>query len=98
MTSTIDETIDQLNYFSVIDVKTYNDQEFAEAYGSGLYDLNHSGETWDTDITPDEMMKEKDNITAFDGSFENFGLISLNRFQRTIKEMKGLISIKMGMK
>ena len=34
------ETVDQLENIFVFDLETYNDQEFAEAYAAGLYDLN----------------------------------------------------------
>ena len=34
------ETIDQLENAIVFDLETHDDQEFAEAYASGLHDVN----------------------------------------------------------
>ena len=34
------ETIDQLEKNFVVELETYNDQEFAEVYAAGLYDKN----------------------------------------------------------
>ena len=43
------------------------DEEFAEAYAAGLYDVNRSRDKWDKDLTPDETAIEKENVTVFDG-------------------------------
>ena len=47
------ETIDQLKNVFVFDLETHNDQEFAEAYAAGLYDVNRLKDKWDRDLTPD---------------------------------------------
>ena len=53
------------------DLETYNDQEFAEAYAAGLYDVNRLRYRWDRDLTPDENVTEKDSVIVFDGSNGN---------------------------
>ena len=55
----------------VFDLETYNDQEFAEAYAVGLYDVNRLRDRWDRDLTPDEIVTEKDNFIVFDESYTN---------------------------
>ena len=52
----------------VFDLETNNDQEFAEAYASGLYDVNRIRDRWDRDLTPDEIVTEKDSVIVFDES------------------------------
>ena len=64
-------TVDQLENVFVIDLETYNDQQFAEAYAAGLYDVNRLRDTWDRDLTPEEIVTEKDNVIVFDGSNAN---------------------------
>ena len=54
-----------------MDLETHNDQEFAEAYAAGLYDVSRLRGRWDTDLTPDEIVIEKKNVTVFDGSDGN---------------------------
>ena len=51
----------------VFDLETYSDQEFAEAYAAGLYDVYRLRDKWDRDLTPDEIVIEKENVTVFDG-------------------------------
>ena len=53
------ETIDQLQNVFVFDLKTYNDQEVAEAYAAGLYDVNRLRDKWDRDLTLKEIEIEK---------------------------------------
>ena len=65
------EILDQLENVNVFDLETHNDQDFAETYAAGLYDVNRLRDKWDTDITTDEVVIEKANITAFDGSSGN---------------------------
>ena len=65
------ETIDQLENVFVFDLETHNDQEFAEAYAAGLYDVNRLHDKWDRDLTPDELIIERKNVTVFDASNGN---------------------------
>ena len=65
------ETIDQLENVFVFDLETHNDQEFAEAYGGGLYDVNCLRECWHRDLTPQELLIERKNVTVFDASNGN---------------------------
>ena len=55
----------------VFDLETCNDQELAEAYAAGLYDVNCLRYRWNRDLTADEVVTEKDNVTVFDGSYAN---------------------------
>ena len=55
----------------VFDLETYNDQEFAEAYAAGLYDVIRLRDRWDRDSTSDDIVTEKDNAIVFDGSNGN---------------------------
>ena len=65
------DKIDQLENVFVFDLETHNDQEFAEAYAAGLYDVNHLRDRWHRDLTPDELVTERENITVFDASNGN---------------------------
>ena len=65
------ETIDQLENVFVFDLETHNDQEFAEAYAAGLYDVNRLKDKWDRDLTSDELAIERKNVTVFDASNGN---------------------------
>ena len=65
------ETIDQLKNVFVFDLETHNDQEFAEAYAARLYDVNHLRDKWNRDLTSDELIIERENVTVFDASNEN---------------------------
>ena len=58
------ETIDQFKNVFVFDLETHNDQEFAEAYATGLYNVNRLGDMWDRDLAPDEIIIEKENATV----------------------------------
>ena len=50
----------------VFDLETHNNQEFAEAYAVGLYDVNRLRDKWNRGLTPNEVMIEKENVTVFD--------------------------------
>ena len=56
--------MDQLENVLVFDLETYNDQEFAEAYGAGLYVVNRLRDKSHTDLTSDELETERENITV----------------------------------
>ena len=56
----------------VFDLETCKDQKFAEAYTAGLYVVNRLRDKGNRDLTPDEIVTKKDNITFLDdGSNEN---------------------------
>ena len=65
------ETIDQLENVFVFDLETHNNQEFAEAYAAGLYDVNRLRDRWHRDLTTDELIIERENVTVFDASNGN---------------------------
>ena len=65
------ETIDQLENVFVFDLETHNDQEFAEAYAAGLYDVNRLRDRWHRDLTPHELIIERKNVNIFDASNGN---------------------------
>ena len=65
------EKIDQLENVFVFDLETHNDQEFAETYAAGLYDVNRLRECWHRDLTGDELVIERKNVTVFDASNGN---------------------------
>ena len=65
------ETIDQLDNVFVFDLETHNDQEFAEAYAAGLYDVNRLRDTLDRDLTSHELVIERENVTVFVASNGN---------------------------
>ena len=65
------EPIDQLENVFVFDLETHNDQEFAEAYAAGLFDVNRLKDKWDRELTGDELVIERENVTVFDASNGN---------------------------
>ena len=65
------EIIDQLENVFVFDLETHNDQEFAEAYGVGSYNVNRSRECWHRDLNSNELVIERKNVTVFDSSIGN---------------------------
>ena len=65
------EPIDQLENVFVFDLETHNDHEFAEVYAAGLYDVNRLRDKWDRDLTPHELLIERENVTVFDASNGN---------------------------
>ena len=65
------EKIDQLENVFVFDLETQNDQEFAETYAAGLYDVNRLRDCWHRDLTGDELVIERKNVTVFDASNGN---------------------------
>ena len=60
--------IDQLEIVFVFDLETHNDQDFAETYAAGLYDVNRLRDKWDRDSTSDELAIEREEVTVFDVS------------------------------
>ena len=65
------EPINQLENVFVFDLETHNDQEFAEAYAAGLYDVNRLRDRWHGDLSPAELVIERENVTVFDASNGN---------------------------
>ena len=65
------ETIDQLENVFVFDLETHNDNEFAETYAAGLYDVNRLRDRWQRDLTSDEIIIERKHVTVFDTSNGN---------------------------
>ena len=65
------ETIDQLENVFVFDIELHNDQDFAEAYAAGLYDVNRFKDKWDGDFTSDELETEREKVSVFYGSNGN---------------------------
>ena len=61
------QRISSKNVF-VFDLETINEQEFAESYAAGLYDMNRLRDQWDRDLTPDEIATKKDSVIVFDVS------------------------------
>ena len=55
----------------VFDLETHDNQELAEAFSAGLYDVSRLCGRWDRDLIPDEIVIEKQNVTVFDGSNGN---------------------------
>ena len=51
----------------VFHLETYNDQELAETYAAGVYDVNRLRDKGDRDLTSDELETETENVTVFDG-------------------------------
>ena len=62
---------DHLENVFVCELETYNDQEFAEAYAAGLYDVNLLRYRWDRDLTPEEIQSEWKYIIVFINSCGN---------------------------
>ena len=65
------ETIDQLENVFVFDLETLNDPEFAEVYAAGLYDVNRLRDRWHRDLTSNELVIARKNVTVFDASNGN---------------------------
>ena len=65
------EPINQLENVFVFDLETHNDEEFAEAYAVGLYDVNRLRDCWHRDLTPHELVMERKHVTVFDASNGN---------------------------
>ena len=55
----------------VIGLGTYINQEFAEAYASGLYDVNRLQDRWYRDLTSEEIEVKRKYVIVFDESCEN---------------------------
>ena len=65
------EPINQLENVFVFDSETHNDQEFAQAYAAGLYDVNRLKDCWYRDLNSNELMIERKHVTVFDASNGN---------------------------
>ena len=65
------EPINQLENVFVFDLETHNDQEFAEAYAVGLYDVNRSKDCWYRDLNSNELLIERNHVNVFDASNGN---------------------------
>ena len=70
--------LDQLENLFVFELQTLNDQEFAEAYAAGLYDVNRLRDKWDRDFTPDEIVIGRENVTILDCVMDMLIYISEN--------------------
>ena len=57
------ETIDQLENVFVFDLETYNDQEFADSYAAGIYDVSCLQNKWNRDLTYNELETGRKNVT-----------------------------------
>ena len=64
----------------IFDLETYNDQELAEAYVAGLYDVNCLRYEWDRDLTVQEIETERENVNVFDKSCEDLVMNMLKFF------------------
>ena len=60
------EPINQLENVFVFDLETHNDQEFAEPYAAGLFDVNRLKDCWHRDINNIELIIERKHATVFD--------------------------------
>ena len=65
------EPINQLENVFVFDLETHNDQEFAETYAAGLYDVNRLKDCWYRDLNSNELTIERKNVNVFDASNGN---------------------------
>ena len=74
------ETIGQLDKVFVFELGTYNDQQSAAAYAAGLNDVNRMRDRWNRDLTPHEIVTEKNNAIVFDGSNANPVMTMLKNF------------------
>ena len=61
-------TIDQQENVFVFDLETHNDQEFAEAYAVGLYDVDRLKDCWYRDLNKNELIIERKHVNIFDAS------------------------------
>ena len=55
----------------VFDLETHNDQEFAETYAAGLYDVNSLKDCWYRDLNSNELVIERNHVTIFNASNGN---------------------------
>ena len=65
------EPINQLENVFVFDLEAHNDQEFAEAYAAGLYDVNRLKDCWYRDLNSKELEIERNHVNVFDASNGN---------------------------
>ena len=88
------ETIDQLENVFVFDLETHNDQEFAEAFAAGLYDVNRLRDRWDRDPTVQEVETERKDVNVFAASNGNLVMNMFKDMERACKSCLDLISPK----
>ena len=74
------ETMDQLENAFVFDLEKCNNQDFAQAHAAGLYDENRLQDKWHRDLSPDEIVTEKDNVIVFNASNGNCAMNMLKYF------------------
>ena len=65
------EPINQIENVFVFDLETHNDQEFAEAYAAGFYDVNRLKDCWYRDLKNNELIIERNHVTIFNASNGN---------------------------
>ena len=65
------EIINHLENVFVFDLETHIDQEFAEAYAVGLYDVNRLKDCWYRDLNSIELIIERNHVNIFDASNGN---------------------------
>ena len=65
------EIKNQLENVFVFDLETHNDQEFAEAYAVGLYDVNRLKDCWYRDLNSNEKLIERNHVNVFNASNGN---------------------------
>ena len=70
----------------LVDLETYNDQEFSEAYTAGSFDVNRLRDRWDTALTPEEKEIEREYVMVFDGLGGN---LIMNMPKYTSKNSEG---------
>ena len=85
------ETLDELEKVFVFGLDTHNDQEFAEAYAAGLYDVNRLLDKGDRDLTSDELVVLRENVTVFDASNGHCVMDMLEYISKITMVMKGVI-------
>ena len=83
------ETVDQLENVFVFDLETCNNQELAQAFTAGLYDVNRSRNRWYRDLASDELVREREKMLEFSlHLLETLSLTCLNIIQKNTMEMK----------
>ena len=88
--------IDQIKNVFTFDLEPYSEKEYATPYAVGLYDVIRLRNLWNIDLTLEEIETRK-KISFLNTLTETLSCICLTIFQKTMKEMKGYILIKMGM-
>ena len=57
-----DETIDQLENVFITDLEIYNNQDFAEVYAAGLFDVTRLRGRWDRELLDQETETEREKF------------------------------------